>query len=138
MANPLQRLKRLPWIPLLLTAAITNIWVFVVEFFLGFGVERSPLVQQSLTLLLSPPLGSITVFAIAVGVGALAVYLLEIVYPNLLLNAGVLWAMVPCLLLAIVVKNLLPLPINLVVLNEGQLLGIILGIFIKGRPYWRR
>jgi hypothetical protein len=138
MANPLQRLKRLPWIPLLLTAVLTSIWVFVVEFFLGIGVERSPLVQKSLALLLSPPLGIITVLAIAALVGALAVFLLEIVYPNLLINAGVLWALVPCLILAIVLKNQLPVPLNLVALENGQLIGIILGVFVKGRPYWRR
>ena len=138
MANPLQRLKRLPWIPLLLTAVLTNIWVFVVEFFLGIGVERSPLVQKALTLLLSPPLGTITIIAIAALIGALAVFLLEIVYPRLLINAGVLWALVPCLVLAIVLKNLLPLSLNLVSLDEGRLIGIVLGVFIKGRPYWRR
>ena len=138
MANPLQRLKRLPWIPLLLTAVLTNIWVFVVEFFLGIGLERSPLVQKSLTLLLSPPLGTITIIAIAALVGALAVFLLEIVYPRLLINAGVLWALVPCLILAIVLKNQLPLSFNLVSLDEGRLIGIVLGIFVKGRPYWRR
>ena len=138
MANPLQRLKRLPWIPLLLTAVLTNIWVFVVEFFLGIGVERSPLVQKALTLLLSPPLGMITIIAIAALIGALAVFLLEIVYPRLLINAGVLWALVPCLILAIALKNLLPLSLNLVSLDEGRLIGIVLGVFIKGRPYWRR
>jgi hypothetical protein len=138
MANPLQRLKRLPWIPLLLTAVLTNIWVFVVEFFLGIGLERSPLIQNSLTLLLSPPLGMITLVAIAALVGALAVFLLEIVYPNLRINAGVLWALVPCLILAIVIKNELPVPLNLVALDNARLIGILLGIFVKGRIYWRR
>lgn len=138
MANPLQRLARLPWLPLLMTAVLTNIWVFVLEFFLWFGAMRSPLINDSLSLLLSPPLGLITVLSIAVCVGALAVYLLETVYPNIMINAGVLWALVPCLLLGIVLKNLLPLPASLVGLDEGQLIGIILGIFIKGKPYWRR
>ncbi|MBD3881652.1 peptide chain release factor 1 [Phormidium tenue FACHB-886] len=138
MANPLQRLARLPWIPLLITAVLTNIWVFVLEFFLWFGAMRSPLINSSLSLLLSPPLGLITILAIAVCVGALAVYLLEIVYPNVIINAGVLWALVPCLLLGIVIKNLLPLPASLVSLDEGQLISMILGIFIKGKPYWRR
>jgi hypothetical protein len=138
MANPLQQLAKLPWVTLLLTAALTNVWVFVLEFFLWYGAERSPLVQDSMALLLSPPLGLITVLAIAVGVGALAVYLLEIVYPNLIINAGVLWALVPCLLLAILIKNFLPLPVHLVALDEGQLIAIILGVFVKGKPYWRR
>lgn len=121
-----------------MTAVLTNIWVFVLEFFLWFGAMRSPLINDSLSLLLSPPLGLITVLSIAVCVGALAVYLLETVYPNIMINAGVLWALVPCLLLGIVLKNLLPLPASLVGLDEGQLIGIILGIFIKGKPYWRR
>ncbi len=139
MANPLQRLTRLPWIPLLLTAVLTTIWVFVAEFFLGIGVERSPLVRKALTLLLSPPLGTITVLAIAAMVGALAVYLLEIVFPNLRINAGVLWALIPCLFLVIFIETHLPLAIvHLVTLSEDRLIGILLGIFVKGRPYWRR
>ena len=138
MANPLQRLTRLPWIPLLLTSVLTAIWVFVVEFFVGIGVERSLLVRKALTLLLSPPLGTITVLAIAALVGALAVYLLEIVFPNILINAGVLWALVPCLILAIFIKTQLLLSLNLVSLGEDRLIGILLGVFIKGRPYWRR
>jgi hypothetical protein len=142
MSNPLQRLSRLPWISLLIAAILTNIWVFVLEFFLWFGAVRFPSLQNVLNLLFSPPLGMIVTVAIGVGVGALAVYLLEIVYPHLIINTAVLWALVPCLVLAIAIKGLtlqsLLLPTSLVGLNETQFLGIILGIFLKGKPYWRR
>jgi hypothetical protein len=142
MSNPLQRLFRLPWISLLIAAILTNIWVFVLEFFLWFGAVRFPSLQNVLNLLFSPPLGMVMTVAIGAGVGALAVYLLEIVYPHLIINAGVLWALVPCLLLAIAIKVMtldsLLLPTSLVSLSQIQFLGIILGIFLKGKPYWRR
>jgi hypothetical protein len=142
MSNPLQRLSRLPWISLLITAILTNIWVFVLEFFLWFGAARFSSIQNVLNLLFSPPLGMIMAVAIGAGVGALAVYLVEIVYPQLTINTGVLWALVPCLLLAIAIKVMtlqsLLLPTSLVGLNQVQFIGIILGIFLKGKPYWRR
>jgi hypothetical protein len=137
MGNPLQRLSRLPWLSLMVAAVLAIIWLFVLEFFLWFGAVRLTLVQDVLELLLTPPLELITAFAIAVGVGALGVYLLEVVYPHLIINSGVLWALVLCLLVAIALKLLFPLPASLVTLNETQLLGIVLGVFIKGKPYWR-
>jgi hypothetical protein len=142
MSNPLQRLSRLPWISLLIAAILTNIWVFVLEFFLWFGAVRFSSIQNAINLLFSPPLGMIMAVAIGAGVGALAVYLVEIVYPQLTINTGVLWALVPCLLLAIAIKVMtlqsLLLPTSLVGLNQVQFMGIILGIFLKGKPYWRR
>ncbi|HEY9639761.1 MAG TPA: peptide chain release factor 1 [Coleofasciculaceae cyanobacterium] len=142
MSNPLQRLSRLPWISLLIAAILTNIWVFVLEFFLWFGAARFSSIQTVINLLFSPPLGMVMAVAIGTGVGALAVYLLEIVYPQLIIDTGVLWALVPCLLIAIAIKVMtlqsLLLPNSLVSLNETQFLGLILGIFLKGKPYWRR
>jgi hypothetical protein len=142
MSNPLRRLSRLPWVSLMIAAILSNIWVFVLEFFLRFGADRFPTLQNVLNLLFSPPLGMVMTIAIAMGVGALALYLLEIVFPDLLIDAGVLWALVPCLMVAIAIKSTtlqaLETSISLIGLNEGQLLGIILGIFLKGKPYWRR
>jgi hypothetical protein len=74
--------------------------------------------------------------AAAVGVGALAVYLLKRFYPQVLINTASLWALIPCLLLFLFIKSLLPIP-GLVNLTYPQLLGIIVGVFWKGRPYWR-
>ncbi|HEY9626900.1 MAG TPA: peptide chain release factor 1 [Coleofasciculaceae cyanobacterium] len=140
MGNPLQRLSRLPWTSLAITAVLTSIWIFVMEFFLGFGIARSSLVQDTLVLLLSPPLGLIVTLAIGVGAGMLGLYLLEIVYPSLRIDTGVMWALVLCLIVAIALKATLlseAIPLTLVSPNQTQLIGVVLGVFLKGKPYWR-
>lgn len=138
MGNPLQRLARLPWSSLAVTALLTHVWVFVLEFFLGVGATRSQLIRDALGLLLTPPLGLIMIFAVAIGIGALAVYLLATVYPNLAIDTGILWALVLCLIVGLALKPALPLPESFVRLNETFLIGIVLGVFINGKPYWRR
>lgn len=75
--------------------------------------------------------------ATAVGIGALAVYLCERWLPQVLLNTSSLWALVLCLLLGLVLKSLLPLPSLLLDLSQFTLVGVIVGVFWKGRPYWR-
>lgn len=75
--------------------------------------------------------------ATAVGIGTLAVYLCERWLPQVLLNTSSLWALVLCLLLGLVLKSLLPLPSLLLDLSQFTLIGVILGVFWKGRPYWR-
>jgi hypothetical protein len=137
MRNPLQRLKYLPWLQLSLTAFATTLITFVVETVLGVGLTYSPVVQTVLTLLFAPPLGIITLFAIALGIGALAVYWLERVYPRIIINTGVLWALVLCVIVAFFLKSLLPLPVNLVTPSQFVMVGILVGIFWRGRRYWR-
>ncbi len=66
----------------------------------------------------------------------LAVIILEW-YRQVIINVSVLWALILCLALALVVKSLLPLPAVLVGLDEIQLITIVVGVFWKGRPYWR-
>jgi CHASE2 domain-containing sensor protein len=75
--------------------------------------------------------------ATAIGVGALAVYLLERFYQQVIINTASLWALVLCLALFLFLKSLVPLMPILVNFEQIQLIGIILGIFWKGRPYWR-
>jgi hypothetical protein len=88
-------------------------------------------------MLFSPPLGVLTKVAIAIGMGALTVYWLEIWQQRFLLNSSTLWALVGCLLLGLFIKSLLPLPTFLVDLSSLGLMGILIGVFWKGRPYWR-
>ncbi|HEY9832490.1 MAG TPA: hypothetical protein V6D26_18030 [Stenomitos sp.] len=136
MTDPLRRLQYLPWRSLLQVSGLTFILVTLVEFFLSLGTLHSPLIRNALSLLFAPPLGILIFVAAAVGVGALAVYLLERLYPQIFINRASLWALIPCLLLFLLLKSLLPIP-GLVNLTYPQLLGIIVGVFWKGRPYWR-
>jgi hypothetical protein len=137
----MRRLKQLPWIPLILIAILTCFWVFFLEFFLGIASTQLAIVQDTLKLLYSPPLGIIMNFVVAVGVGALAVYFLEVVYPRILINAATLWALVLCLVVAIFVKSVLPVLLStstsLIRADQTVLIGLVLGVFLKGKSYWR-
>jgi hypothetical protein len=137
MNNPLRRLRQLPWVPLFLISLLTLFWASVLELLLGFGSVYVPLVNRALDMLFTPPLNIIMGLAVAVGLGALAVLFLEIVYPQLLINSGVLWALVLCLFLLVVVRSILPIPTTLLEPSYSMLIGSMLGIFLKGKPYWR-
>lgn len=137
MRDILRRLKYLPWRSLLQVSALTNLIVLVLDFLIWREYQRSPIVRQALITLYTPPLVIITTLAVAVGVGALAVYLLERFYPQVRLEANTLWALVPCLALMIFIKSLLPIPSILLSFNEIQVMAIIIGIFWKSQRYWR-
>lgn len=72
----------------------------------------------------------------AAGFGVLAVYILERFYPQVLINSSSLWALIPCLALTLWLKSLLPLFV-LVSLSYPNLVAVLVGVFWKGRPYWR-
>ena len=137
MRDPLRRVKNLPWRSLLQVSALTNLIVLILDFLIGVEYQRSPVVRPVLNSLYTPPLEIITTLAVAVGVGALAVYLLERFYPQVRLEANTLWALVPCLALIIFIKSLLPIPSILLSFNEIQIMAIIIGIFWKSQRYWR-
>ena len=137
MTDPLRRLKFLPWLSLLQVSALITLILVVLDLLLILGSAQSVGIKRALTLLYSPPLGLVVTFAVAVGIGALAVYLLEILYRKGTINSGILWALVLCLALGLVLRSVLPVPPFLVDLNEIQLVCMIVGVFWKGRPYWR-
>lgn len=142
----MRRLRQLPWIPLFLIAILTNFWIFFVEFFLGVASTQLAIVQDTLTTLRSSPVNIIISVAVAVGVGALAIYFLEIIFPHVFINAAALWAFALCLIVMVFVKSMLPtlLPIfnsptsvSLISPDQTALIGIVLGVFLKGKSYWR-
>ncbi len=137
MTDPLRRLKYLPWRSLLQVSGIAVIIVIVLEFLLALGYTNSSVIRSMLSILFAPPLGILLILAAAVGVGVLAVYLLERLYQQVRINTASLWALVLCLALVLFVKSLLPLPALLVNLSYIQLMGIVVGVFWKGRPYWQ-
>ena len=136
MTDPLRRLKFLPWRSLIQVSALTTLIVVVLEFLLALGYTQTSVIRSTLSILYAPPLGLLMIIASAVGVGALAVYLLERLYRQMVINTASLWALVLCLVVFLLLKSLL-LTSVLVNLSQIQLVGIILGVFWKGRPYWR-
>lgn len=134
--NPLQTLRYLPWLPLLTVAALTLVVTFVLEILLVLAVTVSPLANQALNLLFTPPLGMLMVVVIGLGVGAIAVWILETLRQDIVINAGILWALIACLMLLVALRQLIP-GAALVAPNQPTLIGVVLGVFFRGRRYWR-
>lgn len=137
MNNSLQRLRQLPWLPLFWIAVLTLFWASILELLLILGANRLPLIANTVAMLFSPPLGIIMMLAIAMGIGALSVVFLEIIYPQLLITVGALWALVLCVLIATLIRSVLPISTSLLNPSYSMLIGNILGIFLKGKPYWK-
>lgn len=137
MTNPLRRLKFLPWRSLFLLSSLITLIVIVLDLLLTLGYKQSLAIRRALYLLYAPPLGILVNLAVIVGIGALAVYLLEKLYPKVIVNAATLWALVLCLAVCLAVKSLFVVPNVLVNFDETQLIGMMVGVFWKGRPYWR-
>jgi len=137
MSNFLRRFKLLPWREMLQISALVNSIVVGLELFLAWGFIQSQLFRNVLRLLFDSPLGMLIPFAIAVGMGALAVYFLEYWQQQFLLNRISLWFLVFCILLGLLLKSFLPIPPFLASLSETALIGVAVGVFWKGRPYWR-
>lgn len=137
MNHWMQRLKNLPWRSLLQSAILTNLLIAALEILLFWGTVQSPAIGNVLKMLFSPPLGILTQVAIAIGMGVLAVYWLEIWQQRYILNSSTLWLLIGCLLFGLLIKSVLPVPSFLVNLSRLGFMGILIGVFWKGKPYWR-
>lgn len=137
MNDPIRRLKSQPWKPLFGVAFATVIAVSVLDFLLIFLISNVAAIQDSIRLLLSPPLGILIPLAVAAGVGALGVSICDYYRSKIFLNAGSLWALVLCLIIALGVNALIPFPSFLLRFSYPIFIGVIIGVFWRGRPYWR-
>ncbi len=135
--DPLRRLKFLPWLTLTQVALLTTLSGTVLEVLLLLSRDI-PGMRTALRLLFAQPMGTVSNFALAIGLGALAVVILEVLYQQVVMTAGVLWALLLCLLISFWIKSLLPLPTIVVTLDNLRLVGLMMGVFWKGRPYWQR
>lgn len=138
MNNFWQRIQRLPWLEISLVSFISLLIVIILELSLIFSVTYFVGIRDILTLVFfSPTFATIIPVATAVGMGALSVYLLEWWEKKWLLNTSTLWALVFGLLICLLIKSLLPLPALLISLTQTSLISIAIGVFWKGRPYWK-
>lgn len=132
----LDRLKRLPWGLLLLVAVLAVAIATVLDLLLLWALHFAT-IRSALSLVLTGLLGSLMPFLVSLGLGVLGVYFLEHWRTPVIINQSILWALVPCLLLVLFVKSLLVPPTLLLELSRTALVGIVVGVFWKGRPYWR-
>ncbi|WP_377478484.1 MAG: peptide chain release factor 1 [Microcoleus anatoxicus] len=136
MSDFLRRLKILPWREMLQIAAIVNLTVLAIELLLAWSAIAIPPISNALMLLYSSSLGTLIPVVTAVGIGALGVYFLEYWQQQFLLNRANLWLLVFCLVLGLFFKSLL-LPPFFISLSEITPIAVAVGVFWKGRPYWR-
>lgn len=143
MTNPLRQLKHLPWRSLCIIAGITFAIVTALELLLGLAFSQLDegtqlqIVSILRATLYSPSLSLITVGAIGAGIGALAVFLLEKIEKQVYINASILWSLILCLVIGLIIRHYIPIPALLTNVSELQLFGMVLGVFWKGRRYWR-
>lgn len=130
------RLKQIPWRSLLLVGLATVAIATVLEFLVFGGLAALPIFNRVFIILFSPPLGLFMSVLAQVGVGVLAVYLIETWQTQIYPNTANLWALVACVLLSLFLRTLLLEPVILD-LSESALIGVVLGVFWKGRRYWR-
>lgn len=130
------RQQRLPWLALIQIAALTVVVAGAVDLLFAFLLAEWDLLQALILPWLNfvPPL---TQFFVGVGVGTLAVYLMERLRSDVRLTATSLWALCLCLILCFWLKALTPLPSFWVGLDYAQIVGLLVGISYRGQPYWR-
>jgi len=138
MNDPISRFKQQPWQQLFFVALLTVLAVSASDLLFVGLLSTFPAMQQALSIILSPPFRQfILPVVVAVGIGSLAVYFCELRRSKLFLNAGSLWALVLCLMILLALKSVIPLPSFLIQLSDPTLIGILVGVFWKGRYYWR-
>ncbi len=143
MTNPLRQLKYLPWTSLIIIAGMTFVIVTTVELVLWQTYSQLDentqftIIKILAATLYSPLLSLFTIGAIGAGIGAGAVFLLEKLEKQVLITAGVLWSLILCLIIGLIIRSYIPTPALLTDVNQLQLIGIVLGVFWKGKRYWR-
>ena len=137
MFDPLRRLKYLPWTPLLQVALITVLVAIAVDVLLGQAL-RVPVVLNIMAQLFNSPFAILLFLGAAVALGALSVVILERWFRHVIINASTLWALIGCLALWLLLRSWLPIPPYL---SPGfglePIVCVALGVFGKGKSYWR-
>jgi hypothetical protein len=136
--NPFRSLKFLPWQALFVVAIVAIALVTVVDVLLIVAASYSAVLAQTLRLLLAPGVSIFVLIGVNVIIGTLAVWLLEIMYPRVVITVGVLWALLACLIVVQFVAGFFQVPSLFVTPGEFSLIGMLLGIFlVRGKHYWR-
>lgn len=138
MFDPLRRLKYLPWIELLQVSLFT-IGIAIALDWLFFQIAIVPAIRPTIAQLLNSPFAFVIVLGAAVGVGALGVAVMERWFRRIVISNASLWALVPCLALWLWLRSFLVVFPQLLLppLTFESFICVVLGVFWKGKPYWR-
>ncbi len=133
----MHQLKTLPWWNLITVSQVTVAVAAALNLVLFFGIQASP----TLFLMLSPwrrPPGLLLIqVGIGLGIGAVAVMGME-AFKRVIISGATLWALVACLLLSLLIMGVIAPPgVWAIGPEQGILVGALIGVFSKGRRYWR-
>ena len=137
MNHFIRRLKNLPWSALLQSVAFTYLIVAIAEILMIWGVTQSIALRKMIKILYAPPLDLLILFGVGVAVGVLAIYLIEIRPSKVILNTTCLWVLFLCLFVALFIYKSILTPVILLSTSQITIIGILIGLFAQGRPYWR-
>jgi hypothetical protein len=135
------KFDQIPWSETMQVAIVTVAVVVVLEQLLILGLTVMPATAADLiatTLTGGDRISFLLNLAIDGAIGALAVLLYERWQVMIRLNGNILWALVGCLILALFIRSALPLQIVVCELSQLSAIALLLGVFWKGRPYWKR
>jgi len=138
MRKPFARLKFLPWRSLFQAALLAVLLLALpIDGLLQVAIrngDRSPALESLLSLLMSPLVSLVLSLGIPVALGAFAVYVLERVDRSSI-STGSLWGLVLCVVLMLLLEQWLLFGSPSFSMTELVLIAV--GVFWKGRPYWR-
>jgi hypothetical protein len=135
------KFDQIPWPQTMQVAIVTVAIVIGLEQLLILGLPAIPasIARFILEALVGNSKPSLLVnLAIDGAIGALAVLIYERWKGMIQLNGNTLWALVGCLVLSLFIRSALPLQIMVCKLSELSAIAMLLGVFWKGRPYWKR
>ena len=137
MRKPFARLKFLPWRSLFQAAFVAVVLLALpVDILLQVANRYSdqfPVLESIVRLLMSPFVSLIIGLGLPVGLGALAVYVLERIDRSSI-STGSLWGLVLCVALTFILEKWLLF--GAPGFSMTVLVLIAVGVFWKGRPYW--
>ena len=137
MRKPFARLKFLPWRSLLQAAFVAVVLLALpVDSLLQVASrysDQSPALESMVRLLMSPLPSLIIGLGLPVGLGALAVYLLERLDRSSI-STGSLWGLVLCIAIVFLLEKWLLF--GAPGFSMTLLALIAVGVFWKGKPYW--
>ncbi|MBE9064628.1 peptide chain release factor 1 [cf. Phormidesmis sp. LEGE 11477] len=140
MANPFRSLKYLPWTDLALSAVVTVAIASAIDYLLRMGLlalgtsAAAASISNGLLFLAAMVLP----LAVYFGLGALGVIVTSRLFHQVILTANTMWALVACILLALFIRSLLPIPgLFIGGVNYFVIMGTAIGTFVYGRRYWR-
>jgi hypothetical protein len=136
MYDPWRSFQRQPWLPLAKVASLTIVASFLLDYLFFWGLNY-PLIRSIFQFVNVPSIATLSIILVTVGFGYLAVYLCEIWQPQVYLNRASLWALVLCLIMALWLKSLLPVAQFWLSLSFPSIVMITVGVFWRGRQFWR-